>query len=107
MFPRLFSKLRPSLSKAPFSIFINNPHLGFAPNSKDPNGPHYNKSFYDKDLDYDEELHDDIRLFGREKPDELDYTDVWESSYLSLISPEFFYHVFFCGLLYTFENEVK
>ena len=113
MLPRLFSKfyktsfLKLSLQqKKSFSIFINNPTVGLPLNSNDPKGPHFNSSFYDPDLDYDEELQDDIRLFGREKPDELDYTDVWESTYLSLICPEFFYHVFFCGFLYTLENEV-
>lgn len=42
---------------------------------------HHNKNFYDPILDYDDELKDDIRLYGRDKPDELDFTDVWESSY--------------------------
>ena len=42
---------------------------------------HYNKSFYDPNLDFDDELKDDITLYGRDIPDDLDYTDVWETSY--------------------------
>ncbi len=75
--------------------------------SADPSKPHYNKTFYDPDMDYDEELNDDIRLFGREEPDQLDYSDVWESTYQNLICPEYFYHLFFCGIIYSFETEVE
>lgn len=42
---------------------------------------HFNPSFYDENLDYDKELVDDVRLYGRDEPDELDFTDAWESSY--------------------------
>jgi NADH dehydrogenase (ubiquinone) Fe-S protein 8 len=31
--------------------------------------------------------------------------DVWESSYQNLINPEYFYHFFFCGIIYGFEPE--
>ena len=41
----------------------------------------FNKNYYNPGLDFDDELNTDIRLYGREKPDELDFTDAWESSY--------------------------
>ncbi|KAL4450992.1 hypothetical protein ABPG74_021314 [Tetrahymena malaccensis] len=66
---------------------------------------HHNKTFYDPILDIDEDLKDDIRLYGRDKPDELDFTDVWESSYQNIICPEYFYHFWFCGIVYSFEPE--
>lgn len=60
---------------------INNPIVGATPNNADPESKFYNKTFYNPDLDYENELDTDVRLYGREIPDELDYTDVWESSY--------------------------
>jgi hypothetical protein len=45
-------------------------------------------------------------MYGRETPDELDFADVWESTYTNFICPEYFYHFFFCGIIYSFETEV-
>eukprot|EP01017_Pseudomicrothorax_dubius_P011955 TRINITY_DN1463_c0_g1_i10.p1 TRINITY_DN1463_c0_g1~~TRINITY_DN1463_c0_g1_i10.p1 ORF type:complete len:239 (-),score=56.22 TRINITY_DN1463_c0_g1_i10:39-755(-) len=76
----------------------------------DPNPPaeltkHANKAFYNPDLDMDDVIQDNIKLYGREKPDELDYSDVWDSTYENVFSPEYFYHSFFCGWIYTLETE--
>ncbi len=46
-----------------------------------PTGKFFNKTFYNPDLDYEEELNSHIKIYGREEPDQLDYGDVWESAY--------------------------
>jgi hypothetical protein len=54
-----------------------------------------------------------IRLYhGRNEPDDLDFGDVSDATYMNVhsfvnywISPEYFYPVFFCGVLYSFEPE--
>ena len=35
------------------------------------------------------------------------FTDVWDSTYLGLICPEYWSFTFFVGVLYTFEPEVR
>lgn len=87
-------------------MFITSPTSGFSKNVSDPKSKFFNKSYYDPNIDFDEEIQDDVRMFGNEKPDELEFTDVWESAYSNLICPEYFYHFFFCSFLYTFEPEV-
>ena len=71
----------------------------------DPKSSHYNPHFYNPEIDQ-EEFNDIISNHGREEPKELDFTDVWETSYLNLLNPEYFYHSWFCGFLYTLEPEV-
>ena len=34
-------------------------------------------------------------MYGREREPELDFTDVWENTYMNYICPEYFYHFFF------------
>lgn len=65
----------------------------------------YNKTYYNPELDYDEELIHDITLYGREQPDELDFTDVWEISLLNIVVPEYLYPALTVGLIYTFQTE--
>ena len=79
---------------------------GADPNPTNPDSPHYNKNFYSPEYD-DEAYNDLIQHFGREMPDELDFNDVWDTSYLNLVCPEYFYHSWFCGILYTAEPEVS
>jgi hypothetical protein len=49
-----------------------------APNESDP---HYNKAFYMPEYDDISDIKDHITLFSREKPSELDFSDVWETTY--------------------------
>ena len=72
----------------------------------DPTKKHYNPHFYNPEIDI-EEFNEVIGNYGRDKPDELDFTDVWDISFINLLNPEYFYHSWFCGFLYTFETEVN
>ena len=45
-------------------------------------------------------------MYGREREPELDFTDVWENTYMNYICPEYFYHFFFCGIIFSLETEV-
>ena len=45
-------------------------------------------------------------MYGREREPELDFTDVWENTYMNYIFPEYFYHFFFCGVIFSLETEV-
>mmetsp|Transcript_20141 Transcript_20141/g.23221 ORF Transcript_20141/g.23221 Transcript_20141/m.23221 type:complete len:239 (+) Transcript_20141:30-746(+) len=87
-----------------FSLYLKttNPHAD--PNPSNPESKHYNKDFYSPEYD-DENYNDMIQNYTSEMPDELDYTDVWDHSYLNLICPEYFYHPWFGGVLYTAEPE--
>lgn len=80
-----------------------NPHPD--PNISNPESKHYNKDFYSPEYD-DENVNQMIQHYTSEAPDQLDYTDVWDHSYLNLICPEYFYHPWFGGVLYTAEPEV-
>ncbi len=51
-----------------------------APNSS-PDSRHYNKTFNDPILDFEDEVKYDITLYSRHEPDELDFTDCWETTY--------------------------
>ncbi len=51
-------------------------------------------------------MNDHITMYGREREPELDYSDVWENTYMNYICPEFFYHFFFCGVIFSLETEV-
>ena len=46
-------------------------------------------------------------MYGREREPELTYTDVWENSFMNIINPEYFYHFFFCGIIFSLETEVN
>jgi len=87
-----------------FSIYINKSSAGADVNPSNEGTRHLNKEFYNPDLDL-EDVNENITLYGREKPDELSFTDVWDTSYFNVICPEYFYHTWFCGFLTTIEPE--
>jgi len=89
-----------------FGVFINETNItGSGKTSDDPNGKHYNPSFFNPEIDESPPDGELIYNYGRQLPDDLDFTNVWDHSYLNLICPEYFYHSWFCGFLYTFETE--
>ena len=51
-------------------------------------------------------MNDHITMYGREREPELDYSDVWENTYMNFLNPEYFYHFFFCGVIFSLETEV-
>eukprot|EP01015_Nassula_variabilis_P022913 TRINITY_DN423_c0_g1_i4.p1 TRINITY_DN423_c0_g1~~TRINITY_DN423_c0_g1_i4.p1 ORF type:complete len:270 (+),score=55.20 TRINITY_DN423_c0_g1_i4:66-875(+) len=88
-----------------FQVYINNSLVGGDKNPSSPDSKFHNKSFYDPDYDDAELFSADIRMYGKDKPDELDFTDVWDHSYMSFMLPEFLSHIFICGIIYSFEPE--
>lgn len=52
-------------------------------------------------------MKDHITMYGREREPELDFTDVWENSFMNYVCPEYFYHFFFCGVIFSLETEVN
>ncbi|EGR27071.1 NADH-ubiquinone oxidoreductase, putative [Ichthyophthirius multifiliis] len=93
-----------SLIKKKFS-YIQRSNIREEPPNSDPQSPHYNKSFNNENLDFNQEYQYDITLFNRQQPDEIDFADCWEHSYQNVFCPEYFYHFWFCGIVYSFEPE--
>ena len=88
-----------------FLVWINKSSVGADANITEQTAQHYNKHYYNPELD-DQDTNENITLYGREKPDELDFTDVWDTTYFGVTCPEYFYHTWFCGFLTTIEPEV-
>lgn len=64
------------------------------------------KAWYHPEYDDYDTHNDNIRLYSREEPDELDFEEVWDGAWNNMMMPDFFYFAFFCGVIYTFEPEV-
>lgn len=75
-----------------FSMNIKERYPGREKPEVDKKSKFYNKTFYNPDLDYEEEYNSHISIYGIELPDVLDFTDVWENHYNNYICPEYFYH---------------
>ena len=51
-------------------------------------------------------MNDHISMYSREREAGLSWADVWDNSFWNLLCPEFFYHAYFTGLIYSLETEV-
>jgi hypothetical protein len=85
---------------------LNRPNYNTEGNNEDPNSKFYNKFWYHPEYDDYETHNDNIALYTRDVPDELDFEDVWDGAWNNIMMPEYFYFAFFCGAIYTFEPEV-
>ncbi|CAD8080733.1 unnamed protein product [Paramecium sonneborni] len=104
----MLTKLLQKSRQARFCVYIKNSVNYHVANSQDPNNKFSTPQFNSSILDFDKDQENNVQMHyyqGKFMPDELDWTDVWETAYQNFTQPEYLYHFWFCGVLYCFEPE--